>query len=515
MRRKRCNANASIDRIRHIPNPNARVPPSRFRKLCFVIGISVLFSARTIFLISEKLYCTTWNWVYNTPELDPKFWKESFYGKGKLDNYGKTKRADARIWFATEDFDLEKRTIRNVFSSDINVVEDSSQQKRRRKGRDRIGPLIHDPAYTGELPMQKVTSVGGCYPLMKWHVSVPTTCNNLHEINMPNGVAKSSSDDAKNYQDDYSMKYLFYGDMREAWLLQDGHGMSIVLKTLRYKRDFSPRLQEQQRKDAVASEKLTPSPHVVDIYGYCSMSVLNEYADGGDFFHATQENTPSTKEMLVYARDSAHGLAHIHGINNKPTLVHHDIRRPNFLLVGGKIKYHDFNQARFLMWNPKKNERCGFYWPEPCEGRPVNVYPRAPEECVYSGEKVSLSERVEVFRLGGFYFRMLTGKFPYEFETEGPDISLSHALQLVMDQNRTPSFPLNIENSDDLATRVIVSAAKIAMTHDVKHRPDAEFMAYFLDKAIEEIARLEERLDDSNGFESMQYSSTNYSKRFL
>ena len=63
------------------------------------------------------------------------------------------------------------------------------------------------------------------------------------------------------------------------------------MKTLLWNREFTPNMANSQRRDALATERLTSSPHVVDIYGYCSTSVLNEYADGGDFFHNIEDNS--------------------------------------------------------------------------------------------------------------------------------------------------------------------------------------------------------------------------------
>ena len=55
-----------------------------------------------------------------------------------------------------------------------------------------------------------------------------------------------------------------------------------VLKTLRYKHDFTDRNYDRHRKDALASERLSNSPNVVDIFAYCSNSAVFEYGPGGD-----------------------------------------------------------------------------------------------------------------------------------------------------------------------------------------------------------------------------------------
>lgn len=59
--------------------------------------------------------------------------------------------------------------------------------------------------------------------------------------------------------------------------------LSLFLqKTLRYKHDFTDRNYDRHRKDALASERLSGSPNVVDIFAYCSNSAVFEYGRGGD-----------------------------------------------------------------------------------------------------------------------------------------------------------------------------------------------------------------------------------------
>ena len=48
--------------------------------------------------------------------------------------------------------------------------------------------------------------------------------------------------------------------------------------TSRLQRDFLPEYYELHRRDAVAMERLTPSPYVMDIFGHCGQSSLTEIA---------------------------------------------------------------------------------------------------------------------------------------------------------------------------------------------------------------------------------------------
>ena len=42
-------------------------------------------------------------------------------------------------------------------------------------------------------------------------------------------------------------------------------------------------------------------------------------------------------------------------------MAHTDISPGQFIKVGDRYKLNDFNRARFLRWNVKKDEPCGYY----------------------------------------------------------------------------------------------------------------------------------------------------------
>ena len=47
----------------------------------------------------------------------------------------------------------------------------------------------------------------------------------------------------------------------------------------RIERDYTHEFYELHERDAVAIERLTKSPYVVNIFGSCGPSVINEFAD--------------------------------------------------------------------------------------------------------------------------------------------------------------------------------------------------------------------------------------------
>ena len=74
----------------------------------------------------------------------------------------------------------------------------------------------------------------------------------------------------------------------------------------------------------MASEQLTASQYVVDIYGHCGHTVINEYASGGDADRLHKKYPRmSWFQKLGHARDLARGLADVHNlIDGQAAIIH-------------------------------------------------------------------------------------------------------------------------------------------------------------------------------------------------
>ena len=92
-------------------------------------------------------------------------------------------------------------------------------------------------------------------------------------------------------------------------------------------------------------ERLTASPHVINIFGYCGHSVMTEYADGKRLGELADKAAKKPLARLRIARDIAHGLADLHGIDgdSNATFVHLDVNPANVVSVQGTLKLNDFN----------------------------------------------------------------------------------------------------------------------------------------------------------------------------
>ena len=115
-------------------------------------------------------------------------------------------------------------------------------------------------------------------------------------------------------------------------------------------------------------EKLTSSPYVMNVYGYCGVSVMTERG-GEELGHVARRI--SSRERVKMAIKVAEGLGDVHGIGggDNASLVHNDINLNN-IFVGGNFKtplLNDFNIAVLLMKDRRTGRACAFtgHYPNP------------------------------------------------------------------------------------------------------------------------------------------------------
>jgi len=56
----------------------------------------------------------------------------------------------------------------------------------------------------------------------------------------------------------------------------------MALKTMRYEHEFEERNFDRHRRDALASERLSSSASVIDIFSFCGNTGVYEFISGGD-----------------------------------------------------------------------------------------------------------------------------------------------------------------------------------------------------------------------------------------
>lgn len=288
------------------------------------------------------------------------------------------------------------------------------------------------------------------------------------------------------------VKHIANGYWRDVWLLVKAAahfsldvGEEItVLKTLRYRHDFTDRNYDRHRKDALASERLSGSDHVVDIFAYCANSAVFEYGPGGDIdrrlwpYDRKEEkhyvaNIPSL-EKLDMAHQVAAGIAAVHDVEDDgyASIAHTDITPTQFIFIDNKWKLNDFNRCRFMRVYKDDESPCGFH---------VGANPgkfRAPEEYEFREE----NEMVDVYSMGNIFYAILAGEMPFQKTKE------SKAQKKVMEGKR-PEFPVFVLESRDIAIQAVLAAANKCWAQEPGDRPAAAAVRDNLKKVLDRITR--------------------------
>jgi len=251
-------------------------------------------------------------------------------------------------------------------------------------------------------------------------------------------------------------------------------------------------------------EQLTHSKFVLNVYGYCGQSALNEFAN----FHIPELSSlekfdrqlrgkihPRISRMkLKLAVSVATGVAHAHELpadlvgDDRPTLAHYDLNPRNVAIVkGGMPKLNDFNVAHFLKWNPKTNKTCGF------DSRLHEPWWRAPEE-VSLTERVPLTEAVDVYALGNLLFHILTTHSP---RGKMKDYRMESVRQEVM-KGDSPQLPKEFASSKDPAIIAIRRAMKMCFAKNPSDRATAREVSDALMEAYLQLVEAEREQEQEN-----------------
>jgi Protein kinase domain len=320
------------------------------------------------------------------------------------------------------------------------------------------------------MELRKPYAQGECVPMQPWQTTFHPSCNALHEIGLA-AVGQTETD-----------FHLFgtQGYWRNAWRV-DMLGHSLVLKTLKIEHRFEEAHFEHDRIDAVAMERLTKSPHVINIFGFCGHSVVTEYADGKRLGELADKSRQVPLARLRIARDVAMGLADVHGIDGdgNATFVHLDVNPANVVSIGGTLKLNDFNIGIIRQWNTTSNEPCGFPAQYP------NPQWRSPEE---ARNEQNLTEKVDIFALGHIFFRLICSHEPWNKLEKNGKPSKAEVNEKVK-RGVLPAIPPEIMQSADPEIVAIREAMLKCYTFDPKQRPTARETANALDRALKRLEK--------------------------
>jgi serine/threonine protein kinase len=225
-------------------------------------------------------------------------------------------------------------------------------------------------------------------------------------------------------------------------------------------------------------EKLTSSRSVIDIYAFCGMSVVTEFAKLSVRHAAKKMNSV---EKLDVAVQVARGLAAVHSIDNskRASLVHNDITSANVVVtLDNRAVLNDFNTAILQTVHNETGEVCPFYSHYP------NPQWRSPEEQVGLQKSMPIvTEKVDLYGLGNVLFVLAVGIKPWmksakaKISPEERDL-ISH---VKLFNGTIPGVPMRIQRSRDPAIQALLKAMYKCYRFDPKERPSARNIADLLE----------------------------------
>jgi serine/threonine protein kinase len=254
----------------------------------------------------------------------------------------------------------------------------------------------------------------------------------------------------------------------------------IALTAYRYNHNFEHAHFEHDRIDAMAMERLTSSPHVINIYGFCGRSVITEFADGPRLGTLADKSKKYPLKRLAIARDIASALSDVHRIDGdeRATFAHLDINPANVVVIDNTLKLNDFNIGVMIKYNISSHSQCGFPSQYP------NPQWRSPEEAAQS---LQLTEKVDVFSLGHIFFRLICGHEPWNKLEKGGKPSSSELTSKVK-AGKLPRIPEYVLNTKDPEIKAILEAMLACYTSDPTQRPSSREIVDFLDNELKKLS---------------------------
>jgi serine/threonine protein kinase len=172
-----------------------------------------------------------------------------------------------------------------------------------------------------------------------------------------------------NYRPDGDVAYVTHGGFNDLFEWREryvdsttsggevGTSQSLAVKILQYEKDYSERKFQIVNQDAVTLERLTKSPHIYDVYGYCGFVYIVPFMTNGNLADKLSEWRHgeieiSSRERLQYALDMAWGLRDLHNIDGDgvPSATHGDLKEHQYLFRDdGRLVLGDFNKGRRTM----------------------------------------------------------------------------------------------------------------------------------------------------------------------
>ena len=203
----------------------------------------------------------------------------------------------------------------------------------------------------------------------EWQKFAFPNCNELHSFDLKEEFGlllrrnRLEENDDNHNNSTETFGYVGSGLWRNVWKVRGYENVPLVIKMMKGEHDYDRRNLDRHRRDALSMERLTLSPNIVSIYGYCGNTVLTEYLPRGldtIVYHdgdLKQNDTIATRHTplgrLRLALQVARGVAAIHTISGGP-IIHADIQAKQFLVDSqGVVKLNDFNRYVHTLCAPR------------------------------------------------------------------------------------------------------------------------------------------------------------------
>ena len=405
-----------------------------------------------------------------------------------------------RIFVLGNDYSLQGRAASSITTSVGRVVE-------------ALGDLdccVKDP-FDFIKPIEK-PFFDECTPMVEWQTRHYPTCNMLHEMplvddgDIENASNKLQNNTDSTNDDGYAAKVTLIntkGSWRSVWKVitqlpfqqqsssTDDGPQEIVLKTLRYNRDFDEESFSLQQVDNMAMERLTSSPYIANQYGFCGASVLTEFApnSGRDLIKSKRLKM---WQRLQISHDLAAALSDMHSIDypnaTNATLTHNDINIANTIQGdNGRIKFNDFNIGVLMRRNKTR----------PC-GSPVRFQAplwRAPEEIVVEDENTTNAktdptlyyvqpDKSDIYALGNLLFQVLTTHQPWTWLEPHGKLEVEQVIEKKL-AGELPYIPSKFHKQNKTSVQAMYYSTLACFARNPADRPTSYQLAEALRKALE------------------------------
>ena len=328
-------------------------------------------------------------------------------------------------------------------------------------------PEIHPSWYTPNAAEYVGGYGSACEPMYDWQLQSFPNCNKFHELDLS------------------TMRFVNSGGSRSAFeLKEDVNGISnkFVYKSIKFYKDVTTHKVEEQRKDGLLLERMTSSPFIPDIHGYCSLAVMMDFMPEGamhDYIKGARLAGGSTLSPVDRLRVSIHiagSVAALHSIDNtqQPSFFHNDLCCHQYLFQDGIFKLNDFNYARPIYKNKMTNEQCS------CRsfGMAMWTARSLEEHQLEQGRKFKAPkpDKIDVWMMGNIIHIIMTDLYIFE---KPKNLKYKVAGKRMINGERT-EIPFHIRNSTDPSYMAMMKALDMTWTYNWAERPSARSITDYL-----------------------------------